>query len=442
MRIANWGLYPVVDATVRSFTAQADAQRLLATMPPAIPRGLGRSYGDSSLAPVIVDVSRFRRLSAFDPATGLLTCEAGVSLAEILTAFVPRGWFLPVTPGTRFVTVGGAIASDVHGKNHHRAGTFSQHVTELTVLLADGRVVRTSRSASPDLFAACCGGMGLCGLILTATLRLVPIESAAIRQTTVRAKDLAETMACFEETAAATYSVAWIDCLAQGSRLGRSVLFLGEHAAAGEAARLGWPHPLRPPAKRLLTVPCHLPAGLLNRLTVRAFNEVYYRRQPAGASQQLVDLMTFFYPLDAVGHWNRIYGRRGFCQYQLVLPKEAGAQGLKAVLAAVNRQGRGSFLAVLKLFGPANGLPLSFPREGYTLALDFPMSPGLLAFLEDLDRIVLEHGGRLYLTKDARMSAAFFRASYPGAEAFIAAKRRFDPDNRFRSLQSQRLAIA
>jgi FAD/FMN-containing dehydrogenase len=440
MKISGWGKYPLIDANVMTARSVRELREGLAAVSPVIPRGLGRSYGDSSLSENILSLLRLNRMLAFDEEAGVLTCEAGVSLGEVEEVFVPRGWFLPVVPGTKFVTVGGAIASDVHGKNHHKEGAFSDHVLSLELLLPDGSVQNCSPEENRELFRATCGGMGLTGVILSARFRLKSIQTAFIRQHTVKAADLDEIMDLFDANRDVTYSVAWIDCLARGAGLGRSVLMLGEHAEPDELRGEGARNPLRLPAKRKLGVPFSFPGFALNSLTVKGFNAVYFRKQ-SRESFSLVDYDTFFHPLDFVHDWNRIYGTRGFTQYQVVLPLASSREGLKEILTRIGRKRMGSFLSVLKLFGRGNDNLLSFPMEGYTLALDFPMSRSLPGFLDDLDRVVLDSGGRLYLTKDVRMGGSMFRAGYEGAEAFRELRRSIDPEGRLSSLQSRRLEI-
>lgn len=440
--MANWGLYPVLQAHLQEFSVVDELQGILAQSGEIIARGLGRSYGDSSLGSHIISTSSFNRFLSFDEKTGILVCQAGVSLAEILDVFVPRGFFLPVTPGTKFVTVGGAVASDVHGKNHHVAGSFGRHVVWMTLMVAGGGVLRLSPSENAELFAATCGGMGLTGIILEVALRLIPIESAWIRQETIKAPDLDSVMKAFDESESWTYSVAWIDCVAKGDALGRCLLMRGEHATAAECVEKGISgDPLKLKPKRLLSVPFYFPRFVLNRATVSAFNKFYYGRAPEGLSSKLVDYNTFFYPLDGILHWNRIYGRRGFTQYQFVLPRESSAEGVRLILEKISQSGRASFLAVLKLFGPQDGC-LSFPRAGYTLALDFPVCDAVLRLLDELDDLVARFGGRLYLTKDARMSAAFFRSSY-GTKLleFERIRHQHDAHRKFQSAQSRRLGI-
>jgi decaprenylphospho-beta-D-ribofuranose 2-oxidase len=439
--VGNWGNYPKVRARLYTFTEVEEARALLSQIDRAIPRGNGRCYGDSALAENIISTLRYNKFLAFDPKNGLLSCQAGVTLAEILEVIVPRGWFLPVTPGTKFITIGGAIASDVHGKNQHKAGTFCEHVVQLELMLANGELVTCSRSENAELFWSACGGMGLSGLILNVMIRLTPVETAYIRQETVRARNLDQLMELFEASAAWTHSMAWIDCLAGGTALGRGILMRGEHALAEDLeveAQRQQPLVIKP--KKKIDIPFNLPDFVLNPFTVRAFNFLFYRRHPEWPVKSIVGYDTFFYPLDAITNWNRIYGKRGFTQYQFILPRTAGRAGLASLLRAIADSGAGSFLAVLKLYGPQQGY-LPFAMEGYSLALDFPITNGLFDLLSKLDKMVLAYGGRLYLTKDARMNRETFLAGYPQAEAFIRTVRRFNPEARFRSLQSDRLGI-
>jgi FAD/FMN-containing dehydrogenase len=433
MRLTGWGRKPAVDAEVFAPCSIPDLQ---SWFPGAqfrgIPRGNGRSYGDSALAPQVLSSRRLDRFLAFDAETGVLRCEAGVLLADILEVFVPRGWFLHATPGTKLISVGGAIASDVHGKSHHLEGCFSRHLERFSLMLADGGIVECSRAQHADLFRATCGGMGLTGFILEASLRLKPIRSAYLGETTFKAENLDHALSLFAEQSGAPYSVAWIDCLATGPRLGRSLLMTGDFIDDGR---------LQGTAKTPLSVPVDAPGFALNRYSVTAFNALYYHRVRALRRERVVHFDPFFYPLDGIGHWNRIYGKSGFTQYQFVIPKASGAAGITAVLQRIAASKRGSFLAVLKTFGPANGNYLSFPLEGYTLALDFKLEPGLVPFLEELDRIVLDHGGRIYLTKDVRMSAETFRTAYPRWEEFQNVRKKYGADKVFRSMQSDRLGL-
>lgn len=436
MKLHSWGRYPVTESRLHVPRSRVDIDALLRDAAPAqsamIARGLGRSYGDSALADDVVQMLALDNLLHFDESTGHLRCAAGVSLATLLQVFLPRGWMLPVVPGTRFVTVGGAIASDVHGKNHHGTGTFGDHVCNLSLLQASGEVIECSPTLHGDLFNATCGGMGLTGIIVDATLALRRVPGSAILQQTVRAANLPDVFARFEEHADATYSVAWLDCLARGDALGRSLLYLGEHAEDGR---------YQAPRSGALSVPCNAPAFLLNRYSMGAFNALYYQRRVDPQARQRIETDSYFFPLDGIAHWNRLYGAKGFVQYQCVIPQDAALSGITRLLSATSAAGKGSFLSVLKKFGPANAHWLSFPMQGYTLAMDFKFERSLLPFLDELDRIMLDHGGRLYLAKDARMSAETFRRSYPRWEDFQALRLASGADRLFNSRQSQRLGL-
>ena len=439
MILSGWGNYPRAETRVLD-TAGTDATlAVLRAEESLIARGNGRSYGDAALNPrATLSMLQSRRVIDFDPARGIITCEAGAMLSDLIDLVLPQGWFPPVTPGTRFVTIGGMIAADVHGKNHHSGGAFGDYVEAFDLALADATVVRCARDENAALFAATRGGMGLTGIILTATFRLVPIETAHIRQETHRAANLREVMDLFEAKNDWTYSVAWIDCLARGASLGRSLLYLGEHARRDELPD-GTDPALRRVARKTRRIPFYFPEIALNPWSVRAFNELYFRRGRPG--QAIVDYETYFYPLDALLEWNRIYGRSGFVQYQCVLPPDASVVGMTAILERAGRAGSGSFLAVLKLFGPAADAPLSFPMAGYTLALDFRATPAVMQLLVEFDAIVHDHGGRVYLAKDARMGAADFRRGYPQLGEFMAVREQADPAGRFTSAQSERLGL-
>lgn len=435
--IAGWGRYPVVETRVARPATVAALAQLVDPADDALVRGNGRSYGDASLNPhLTIEARRLDRLIAFDPLTGVLTCEAGVTLAEVIDVLLPRGWFPAVTPGTKYVTIGGMIASDVHGKNHHGAGSFCDHLLWIDLATGDGEVLRCSADAHADLFAATCGGMGLTGAILRCAFRLIPVETSLVRQHTIRAPTLSHALAVFEAEMGWTYSVAWIDCLASGRAMGRSAIMLGEHATAGEAARQD---PLARPRRRMKRVPVDMPGFVLGRTSVSIFNKLYYAAQRPG--EALVDLETFFYPLDALADWNRIYGKRGFVQFQCVLPLESSEAGLGAMLRLIAARGQASFLAVLKRLGHQSFGLLSFPRPGFTLALDFPANPANLDVLAELDAITADHGGRIYFAKDACATASSVAAGYDRRDEFIAIRRRYGFDQRFSSLLSRRLEL-
>lgn len=443
-RLSGWGRYPTAACRVMRCREDTDVAAVLEDASSLIARGNGRAYGDAALNPAATALMRPRdRMRAFDPETGRLTCDAGVLLSEVLDAFVPRGWFPPVTPGTRLVTIGGMIAADVHGKNHHRVGSFGRHVERLRLMRADGGIVSCGPGENTDLFRATVGGMGLTGVILDATFRLHPIESAYARQETLACPDLDALMAALDESRDWTHSVAWIDGVAQGTRLGRGLLMRGEHAPpeALPATKRSAALTRRPPRRH--RVPVDLPAFALNRATVSAFNALYHGRGAARAGrEEIVDLETFFYPLDALLDWNRVYGRRGFVQYQCVLPRGQEDE-LRRVLETVAAGGDASFLAVLKLFGPAapDAGFLSFPREGFTLALDFPVRTRAFQLLDGLDRMVADAGGRIYLAKDARTAPEIVAAGYPDLKRFQSVRSDTGADVRFSSLLSQRVGL-
>lgn len=439
LNMHGWGRYPIIESYSHAVSSQQSTPSIISGLESSdnIARGLGRSYGDSSLAADSLNALKLDHFLAFDENTGVLSCEAGVSFSEILQFFIPKGWFLPVTPGTQFITVGGAIASDVHGKNHHLDGSFSEHLTELTLALANGEIRTCSANQNRELFLATCGGMGLTGFILKASFKMKPIDNAYIDEITLKTANLKETLEKFDENENTTYSVAWIDCLARGEALGRSLVMLGEHAQEVpdniEA--------LKASGHSKLNMPFNFPSFTLNQYSIKAFNALYYGKVRYKASKRLIGYAPFFYPLDAIRNWNRMYGKNGFVQYQFVIPKSAGLEGLTHILNAIVESQRGSFLAVLKVFGKGNDNYLSFPTEGYTLALDFKMDSTLLAFLDQLDEIVLQYGGRLYLTKDARMSEATFKQSYPQWERFQEVRESVGAQHKFNSMQSRRLGL-
>ena len=431
MNLSGWGQYPSIDAEVSIPLVDRDITSAIADTAghdALIARGLGRSYGDSALAKFVISTDSMDHFVSFDETSGELRCQAGVSLDQILAVFVPKGWFLPVTPGTKFVTVGGAIASDVHGKNHHIDGTFTEHVSLIRIATVAEGVVDCSRSEHTELFHATCGGMGLTGVILEAVIRLRPIKSSMIEERTVKAANIDETVAIFDDNQEVTYSVAWIDCVATGRNLGRSLVMMGEHADHGG---------LSVHREGKLAIPFNMPGFLLNRYSVHGFNMLYYNRVGNPVTTRTVHYDGFFYPLDGIHQWNRMYGKNGFTQYQFVLPKEAGLDGMKLILKRIADSGMGSFLSVLKVFGPANANYLSFPMGGYTLALDFKIVTGLFAFLDELDRILADYGGRIYLTKDVRMSRETFQRGYPQADEFIQTRVGYAAAQVFNSLQSQ-----
>ncbi len=410
-----------------------------------IARGLGRSYGDpaqNSGGHVLRLVPENERI-VIDDRTCTVTTGAGVSIDDLLAIIVPRGYFVPVTPGTRFVTIGGAIASDIHGKNHHADGSFGDHVSSLRLMLADTTVVDIAPDRDPELFWATIGGMGLTGVIVDATFRLIPIETSRMSVETRRIGHLDEIMARMSESdATVRYSVAWIDLLATGRHLGRGVLTNAEHATADQLGPREAVDQLAYAGKQLVAVPPVVPApGLINRLSVGAFNEVWYRKAPVVREGELQSIPTYFHPLDLVGAWNRVYGRNGLLQYQFVVP--FGAEGvLRTVIERISASALPIFLTVLKRFGAGNPGHLSFPLGGWTLAIDVAANrAGLSELLRHLDALVLDAGGRHYLAKDFQTSPAAIRRGYPRLDEWLAIRGRVDPAGVWSSDLSRRLGL-
>ena len=440
MTLAGWGRYPRHEAVLRAPRSE-DALREMLTQGRAIARGNGRAYGDSAVSETnTIHMRHFNRMISFDPAKGVLVAESAVLAGDIIAAFLPRGWFLPVTPGTKFVTLGGMIAADVHGKNHHKDGSFGRFVDWVEIMEPDGSVKRCSPMRNKALFEWTVGGMGLTGVILRAAIRLRAVESAWIQQETIPTEDLDETIDIFEARQEATYSVAWIDCLSKGAAAGRSLVMLGEHATLEDLPKPRRKKPYLTKDKRKLSVPFSPPAFCMNGLSVRAFNSLYYWKGSRNAGESFVDWDSYFYPLDAILNWNRIYGRKGFMQFQCVLPLENSRIGMAALLKAISAEGAGSFLAVLKRMG-AQESRFSFPMEGYTLALDFPVNARTLRLMERLDAITLDHGGRFYLAKDARMSADTLHQSDTRVKDFEKMRNSNNRRDTFASAQSERLKL-
>jgi FAD/FMN-containing dehydrogenase len=410
----SWGRYPRLSAEVRPLFWREDfpPSKPLGTKMLAV--GMGRSYGDVCLLEngTLLRTPNLDRLISFDAETGLLRCEAGVTLAEILDFAVPRGWFLPVSPGTKYVTVGGAIANDIHGKNHHLAGTFGRYTPCFELVRSDGTQLVCSATQNPQWYAATIGGMGLTGLISWTEVQMRPIVSRRIRHRSTRFIGLEEFAALSQASTQVEYAVAWIDCVAQGRNFARGIFMQGEHD--------GEPGPLAPSSKPRLVLPFDLPAFALNRTSVGAFNTLYYNKQMTKQRTGLVDYEPFFYPLDRILDWNRLYGKEGLLQFQCVLPRESDSMGMIQLLKAITASGLASFLAVIKVFGDvASPGMMSFPRPGVTLALDFPIRREVSFDLMDrLAGITAEFGGRMYPAKDACMSAAHFQQFYPQWQEF------------------------
>ena len=443
-RLAGWGRLPVADAPQSRPTTTDELKAAWAVPGLRISRGLGRAYGDAALPAAdgfALSALGMSRMVSFDEATGVLVAESGVSLAEIVETFLPRGWFLPVVPGTKFVTLGGAVAADIHGKNHHVDGTFGIHVAWLDLLLPTGGSLRCSPGQEAAVFRATIGGMGLTGHIERVAIRLRRVPSAWCKVRTLRGRDLAHTLELLAANDGSyRHTVAWMDCVAVGDRLGRGVVMLGNEATPSELPPKAAAAPHRLPPKAKLAVPFDLPECALGPLTVGAFNACYYGL--AKDAEQLVDFEKFFFPLDAIRDWNRIYGRRGFAQFQAYFPDATAEAGLRACLDAIGRSRQASFLAVLKRSGAANDFPLSFLDLGYTLALDLPGPAKKLApLMAELDAILAAHRGKVYFAKDAFVSPSLMPAMYPRLDEFRRIQRALDPSGTVRSLLSNRLKL-
>jgi len=433
--LSGWGRIGPAEMRAARPERQSELDAALAAAgPQVVARGAGKTYGDAAQRAdgAAVLVGRLDRLLSFDAPSGILECEAGVTFRTLVDVFAPRGFVPPVSPGTAFATVGGAIAADVHGKNHDKHGSFGDHVAWIDLLCADSETRRVSATQNAALFAATIGGMGLTGIVRRAGFRLLP-GTGHVAVETQRIDDLDMFFAAFEDARAkATFSVGWIDALASGRKLGRGVFETAEFAPA---------EPI-PPRKNALPIPFDFPNIALSRATIGAFNELYWRRAPESKRSAVKPLDAFFYPLDRLDNWNRLYGKRGFYQFQSVVPDDGAFAATKKMLETVAATGHASFLAVLKTLGGEGRGLLSFPMRGVTLALDIPNAPGAVELMGDLEAIARDAGGRIYLAKDALQSAETFRAGYPRLCEFEAVVRQIDPAGRFRSDLARRLEIA
>ena len=409
-----WGRYYEYDHQLESISWRH--QQYSSSSSTILPHGMGRSYGDSCLnhENILLETRALNRLISFDTKTGVLCCEAGVTLEEVIAFALPKGWFLPVTPGTKFVTLGGAIANDVHGKNHHLNGTFGGHVEGFELLRSSGKRLYCSPDENREYFEATIGGLGLTGLITKVSLKLMPVNNIFLCVEEIQYSNLEGFFALSEASKDWQYTVAWIDSLAQGKNLGRGIFIRANHAPSQMITKVAWPK-----SGKKATVPFSFPNIALNKLSVSLFNQCYWRKNLRRAKSYLGYYDPFFYPLDTIHHWNRIYGKRGFLQYQFVVPLGDG-EAIEKILGLIAQSGQGSFLTVLKIFGDvASPGMLSFPMPGVTFALDFPnRGQSTLVLLDALDKEVLKYGGRVYPAKDARMSGAAFREFYPEHERF------------------------
>lgn len=424
--ISGWGNFPKSEALVKRF------ENASITTNTFIPQGNLRSYGDSALATHVVNLKNNDCFLDFDENTGVLHCQSGVMISDIISCFLPRGWFPLIFPGTKFITIGGAIASDVHGKNHHHHGAFSESLIEFTLLTGEGKYLRCSRDENPEWFRSTCGGMGLTGIIVDARIQLQRINSKNIQQKTIKTFSIEETFDVFEKYHHASYSVAWLDCMAKGKQLGRSIITIGEHANDGQ---------LSPKTGLKLNIPFFFPSFSLNTFSLKIINTFLFRKVLKKESEQIISFEKFFFPLDGISNWNRGYGKQGFIQYQFVFPLEKSLEGMSEILERISKSGQGSFLTVLKRFGKQNENMLSFPMEGYTLAIDFKNTKKVHALLKELDELVLKYHGRFYLAKDSRLSSEVFEKGYSQIEDFRKFRKHHKLDQQFASLQSKRLRL-
>ena len=436
-RLAGWGR---TAGSLAELVRPLSEDEVLAALaaPAVIARGLGRSYGDAAQVGggLTLDNGGLDAIGPISP-DGLVTLGAGVSIEDLLAIAIPQGWFVPVTPGTRQVSIGGAVAADVHGKNHHVDGSFARHVRSLRLLTPTG-AHELSPEVEPALFWATFGAMGLTGVVSEVTLQLLAIESDQVLVDTDRYGDLDEVMAAMVEgDDRYRYSVAWVDCMARGRRMGRSILTRGDHAAAADLPAVT----RNAPRAARLGVPVTAPPGLLNPLTITAFNELWFRAAPQHREREAQSIGSFFHPLDGLRDWNRLYGPRGFVQYQFCVPDDGG-EAVRSAISRLSASRVPSFLAVLKRFGPSDPAPLSFPQPGWTLALDLPVGPATLApLLDELDELVVTAHGRVYLAKDARLAPATMRAMYPRLGEFAALADTIDPQRHLTSDLARRLRL-
>lgn len=426
MSYKSWGNYPKKKVKGTLYNKETKLKKGA----PIIAYGNGRSYGDSALSNTVIDFRSFNYYISFDQEKGILECQSGVLLSDIIETFLPKGWFLKITPGTKWISIGGAIAADVHGKNHHVEGSFQNCVISFKLKINNDTILLCSREHNSDLFYATFGGMGLTGLILEATISLKKVKSAFINQTIVKTKSLFDTFNAFEKYKEMPYSVAWIDCLAKKNKMGRSLLMLGDFASDNNFQYSN---------KQRFNMPLFLPSFTLNPFTVKLFNFIYYNKVRKRITNNYTNFENFFYPLDSIKNWNRMYGRRGFTQYQFVLPINKSFDGLSEILETISKSHLGSFLAVLKLFGKGNPEYLSFPIEGYTLALDFKIEEKLFPLLNKLDTLVNKYSGKVYLAKDCRISQGNFQKGYKNLTKFRALREKYSLNEMFQSYQSERL---
>ncbi len=438
--ISGWGGYPVQKANI---TYPRNIDQIVAEIKKSdlIARGNGRAYGDSSINEKnTISMKYLNHIISFDDNLGILVVESGILLKDIINTFLPKGWFPYVTPGSKFVTVGGLIAADVHGKNHHKDGSFRNFVEWFEIINSKGEILKCSKNENSDLFEWTIGGMGLTGVIIRAAIKLRPIKTSWIKQKTLVAKNIDETLEFFENNMNATYSVAWINSTQTKDKIGQSLIMLGEHASVEDLNKKDVQNPLKIKFKKNKGIPFYFPNWFLSKRLIKLFNSIFYFIGKNTSKEKLVYWDDYFYPLDSILGWNKIYGRNGFVQFQCVIPLDKSKEGLVELLKEIDQSKVCSFLSVLKRFGDQKS-NFSFPMKGYTIALDFPASKNTLRLLEKLDEITLKYNGRFYLAKDARMTKEIFKKSDNRISDFINFRNKNNFDKNFRSSQSSRLEL-
>tara|TARA_B100000575_G_C23139184_1_gene662501 strand:+ start:1523 stop:2824 length:1302 start_codon:yes stop_codon:yes gene_type:complete len=430
IKLNSWGKFTNIDASQYDWKNIQELKSIITSNKSFIPSGNYRSYGDSAFSNNTINCRTNNNVILFDKSKGFLKVEAGITLSEILSTIIPYGWFLGVTPGTKYSTLGGAIASDVHGKNHHINGCFSEYVLDVDLMLPSGSMINLTKE--DELFKATCGGMGLTGVIVSATLRLVKIKSTNIDQTTIKTASLMETFNIFEELADETYSVAWFDSFSNGDTFGRSIIQIGNFSTDGN---------LEFKDQSIKFIPFKLFSFFFNKYFIRVFNAIFYNLTSSKKVKSKVHFTKFFYPLDKFYDWNKIYGKNGFIQYQFILPLNKSYEGIKEIFSVIQKKNIYPYLAVLKLYGEKNDNYISFPIRGYSLALDFKRNDETLDMIKNLDALVVKSGGRVYLTKDAQINESSFKKMYPESEKFISIRKKYDLDKKMKSSQSMRIGI-
>ena len=438
--ISGWGGYPIQEAKV---VYPKNIKQILEEIKKSdlIARGNGRAYGDSSINKKnTINMKYFNHIISFDDSSGILEVEAGILLEDIINTFLPKGWFPYVTPGSKFVTIGGLIAADVHGKNHHKDGSFGNFVEWFELINSKGEIIKCSRNENKDMFEWTIGGMGLTGIIIRAAIKLRPIETCWIKQKTLIANNIDQTLEIFDKNMDATYSVAWLNSTNSRNNIGQSLIMLGEHAKINDLNQKNILNPLKLKSKKNRNIPFYFPNWFLNKRLIKLFNFLYYFLGKNSSKEKIVYWDDYFYPLDSIMGWNKIYGREGFVQYQCVIPLEKSKEGLIELLHEIDKSKVSSFLSVLKRLGKQNS-KFSFPMEGYTIALDFPINKETFKLLDKLDEITLKYKGRFYLAKDARMKKEIFKKSDKRIEDYINFRNQNDCDKNFISSQSSRLEL-